>query len=36
MKREITEMKLSSEKLGNLNFLAIGGNEKDRSNLKED
>ena len=25
MKREITEMILSSEKLGNLNFPAIGG-----------
>lgn len=25
MKREITEMRLSSEKLGNLNFPAIGG-----------
>lgn len=35
MKREITEMRLSSERWGNLNFPAIGGSQKIKKPKKK-
>jgi hypothetical protein len=35
MKREITEMRLSSEKLGNLNFPAIGESQRIKKPKKK-